>query len=471
MRARAFVLLTVTLALAGTPVLAQESQVGADFRREGEHLAKSCGDFNAKAIFGCAYTLTTDYPLHFALGSLSPQNGFAFGAAFSERYTPNEGWRLTWSGDLVAAPSGSWRGGAYMKIVRTPGLGVSVAAPGSTAAGGSVSAWEHPVVDIYAQAVSLDTISFFGTGPSSAEDGRSVYGERQTIVGGTGTFPLSGLTLIGGLRPALIAGISGRFVTIRSGKSGDVPSIEQVYGEADAPGLTEQSPFVEFHEGLRFKPSVANGRLRFNYLFAAQQFRAGNGTPSSFNRWTADLRHEIPIYRGASSSGPRAFNGPNECAQAVGSPACPPVSWSRNRQGTIGVRLLVSASTTSGGNQVPFYFQPTLGGSDLNGERLLASYQDYRFRAPNLLALQESVEHALWGPIGVFIQAEQGKVAEESSGLDFNGLKSSVTVGLTLRAGGFPMVNLSFSWGSEGNHVIGSMSPTLLGGSARPSLY
>jgi len=244
-----------------------------------------------------------------------------------------------------------------------------------------------------------------------------------------------------------------------------------VYDEAAAPGLTEQSPFVEFHEGLRFKPSVANGWLRFNYLLAAQQFRASGGTRSSFNRWTADLRHEIPLYRGASSAGPRAFNGPNECAQAVGSPACPPVSWSRNRQGTIGLRLFVSASTTSGGNQMPFYFQPTLGGSDLNGERLLASYQDYRFRGPNLLAWQASVEHSLWGPLGVFVQAEQGKVAEDSGGLNFKGLDSSVTVGLTIRAGGFPMVNLSFSWGGEGNHMIGSMNSTLLGGSTRPSLF
>jgi hypothetical protein len=471
MRARARTLLAITVALAARPALAQESQVRADFRREGEHIAESCSGVSPKALFGCAYTLLTDYPLHVALGNLAPQNGFAFGVAFSERYTPNEGWRLSWSGDAVAAPSGSWRGGVYMKIVRTPDLGVTVAAPGSTAAPRPVTAWERPVVDIFAQVVSLNTINFFGPGQSSTEDGRSVYGERQTLVGATGMLPLSKPKALAGLRPALVVGVSGRFVTIRSGDSSDAPSIEQVYDEAAAPGLTEQSPFVEFHEGLRLKPSVANGWLRFNYLLSAQQFLASGETKSSFNRWTADLRHEIPLYRGSSSAGPRAFNSPNECAQAVGSPACPPVSWSRNRQGTIGLRLFVSASTTSGGNQVPFYFQPTLGGSDLNGERLLASYQDYRFRGPNLLAWQASLEHSLWGPIGVFVQGEQGKVAEDSGGLDFKGLESSVTVGLTIRAGGFPMVNLSFSWGGEGNHVIGSMNSTLLGGSTRPSLF
>jgi hypothetical protein len=298
-----------------------------------------------------------------------------------------------------------------------------------------------------------------------------VYGERQAIIGGTGVLPMSKLKALRGLRPAIIAGVSGRFVTIRSGDSGEAPSIEQVYDDVAAPGLSEQSPFVEFHEGLRFKPSVANGWLKFNYLLAWQQFRASGDTRSSFDRWTADLRHEIPLYRGASSAGPRAFNSPNECAQAVGSAACPPVSWSRNRQGTIGIRFLYSTSTTSGDDRVPFYFQPTLGGSDINGERLLASYQDYRFRGPNLLALQASVEHSLWGPVGVFVQAEQGKVAEHAGDLDFHGLDSSITLGFTIRAGGFPMVNLSFSWGGEGNHIIGTMNSTLLGGSTRPSLF
>jgi len=137
---------------------------------------------------------------------------------------------------------------------------------------------------------------------------------------------------------------------------------------------------VEFREGIRFKPSVASGRLRFNYLASAQQFITSGETRSSFNRWTVDLQHEIPLYRNVSSSGPREFNGPNECAQALGSPGCPPVQWSRNRQGSIGFRVLVSESISTGANSVPFYFQPTLGGSDVNGEHFLGSYQDYRFR-------------------------------------------------------------------------------------------
>lgn len=55
--------------------------------------------------------------------------------------------------------------------------------------------------------------------------------------------------------------------------------------------------------------------------------------------------------------------------------------------------------------------------------------------------------------------------------LGFDHLKHSFAAGLTLRAGGFPMVSLMFAWGGpEGHHNIFNMNSSLLGGSARPLL-
>lgn len=458
----------VTCLLAGT-AHAQESQLASDLRREGEHVAAACSSFSPGAFGSCVYTLTTDYPFHVSLGSLAPGNGFAFGGAFSERYTPNESWRLSWSGDAVATAGGAWRGGAYMKIVHTPATsGVVVARPGQPV--GRIRPREFTVVDVFAQSISLDTIGFYGTGPSTTAT-KSLFGETQTIAGATGTIPLGAIRGLGALRPSLVVGVAGRRIRIRGADGEDAPSITTVYTDTTAPGLARQGTFVQFTEGVRVRPSLFGERLRLDYQVTAQQFSADSAIGSSFLRWVTDLRHEIPLYRNAPSSGPREFNGPNECAQATGSPACPPVSRSRNRQGALSFRLVVNTSTPREGHRVPFYLQPTLGGSDLNGERLLASYDDYRFRAPNLIGLQETLEHSLWGPIGVFVQAEHGKVAARRADLDFSGLTSSATVGLTLRAGGFPMVNLSFSWGKDGHHVIGAMNTSLLGGNARPSLF
>ena len=68
---------------------------------------------------GCAYTLFTDHPLHIAAGSMPPQNGFGFGAAFVwSKNTRN--WRMSWDVDAVGATSAAWRAGAYMKLIHTP---------------------------------------------------------------------------------------------------------------------------------------------------------------------------------------------------------------------------------------------------------------------------------------------------------------------------------------------------------------
>jgi hypothetical protein len=129
-------------------------------------------------------------------------------------------------------------------------------------------------------------------------------------------------------------------------------------------------------------------------------------------------------------------------------------------------------SFVHGNNTVPFYFQPTLGGSDINGNPSLGSYQDYRFRAPNSILVRASFEHSIYGPFGLTAMIDEGKVALHRGDLDFTHLLHTYSAGLTLRAGGFPMIYLLFSFGGhEGMHTSATMNTSLLGGSARPSLY
>jgi len=451
--------------------LAQESRFASDLRREREHIAESCGEFAAKAFVGCAYTLATDYPFHLALGSIAPQNGFALGLAFVERYTPNEFWRISWNADAVRSFGGSWRAGAYMKIIHTPETEIVVRTAGAEPPSSALAIREHPVLNVYAQTISLEKQAYFGLGNFTSEEGESAFSQRQTIVGTNLIWPLPAPGWAQALRPSLVAGANGRFIRIRGNASEPVPSIDALYDDATAPGLSSQPAFLQLEEGVRLKPSTPNGALRFNYLVSFQQFLADRDERSSFRRWTLDLKHEIPLYRRVASPEARDTNGPNECFTAVGSNTCPAISYSRNRGGAVNLRLLATSSSPLSESRVPFYFQPTLGGSDVNGQRMLAAFNDYRFRGPHLIALQESLEHSIWGPLGVYVLAEQGKVTQDRGDLDFAHLKNSYAIGLTVRAGGLPMINLSFAWGSEGNHLIATMDTSLLGGSARPSLY
>lgn len=457
--------------LASTPALAQESQLHAEFRAEGERIKDTCNGFDLTKIGGCAMTLATDRPVHLAFGSIAPQNGFGLGVAFVTHHTPNEHWRMNWNADAVGAPGGAWRAGAYMKIIHTPVVApVVIRSLGAAPAPAAQPIRQYAVVDLYAQALSLPTVWFFGLGPSTTRDDKSVFGLRETVIGTKALVPVTRFPATRRVHLSLVGEINGRFVGLRSADSKSGASIFDRYTEQSAPGLTAQPSFVQLGEAARISP-VSNGTVRLNYQVEFQQFVAPSDATFSFRRWTIDLGHEIALYHNAFAPGPRDTNGPNECSLDPATDRCPAVS--RNRTGTIGFRVSLSRSQVGDRSTVPFYFQRTLGGSDINGTGALASYDDYRFRGPHVLLLQQRFEHSIYGPVGVWLAADQGKVTRQPGRLtSSHGFVYCIAAGATLRAGGFPAVVLSLArGGTEGYHFAMTISPSLLGGSARPSLH
>jgi hypothetical protein len=466
-------IVAVWLCLISSAALAQESWVHADFRRESERVADACKFHNFMSVGSCAYTLFTDHPLHIAAGSMPPQNGFGLGLAYvAARNTEN--WRLSWDIDAVGATSGSWRAGGYLKLIHTPVQPIHVTMP--SPAGGASSQPKrleprvHPftVFNLYAQSISLNKINYFGEGNDSSLLGASVFGMTQTIVGANVTKPVYEWPAISKLNLSLFGEMNGRFVDIRGEGGQSVPSIFRIYDDTGAPGLSSQPGFFQLGEGIRIKPVIGD-HLELNYSGGFQEFLAPSDSQNTFERWTVDLNHTFHLY-GYTESGVKATNltGPDSCAPA--GQTCPPVSKSRNLNGSIGVRFLLSESMNSA-SHVPFYFQPTLGGQDINSALTLGSYRDYRFRAPNLLLFEESFEHSIWGPFGAKLMADQGRVAINRSDLGFDHFRHTYAAGLTLRAGGFPMVQMMFAWGGpEGHHNIFNMNSSLLGGGARPPL-
>jgi len=443
------------------PACSQESQLGAEFRGEGERFEKSCVNFS---IAGCPDLLFTDHPLHIAVGSLAPGNGFGSGIAFLTHLTPNESWRLVWNADAVATPNGSWRAGAYMTavLIRRERIAVSMGKPSSKPS--TLSLHEMPVFHVYGQGTSLNQLGYYGLGQGTPRS-LATFGMTETVAGGNVVWPVwSALNL------SLIGEANGRFFDLRPVQSSGVPSVEQIYGEASAPGLLKQPGYAQFGEGIRFRPIFAKGFVRFDYTVKFQQWAAGESN-YSFRRFVADLSHQFPLYSTTRSLMPHDFNGPDDCSSDPGSRICPPIS--RNLEGSFGFRFLYTSSYTSGASVVPFYVDPTLGGGDINGTVFLPSYADYRFRGPNLMLLRGSFEHSLGKlPLGVKVLLDEGRVGLKPSDLGFQHLAHSYAAGLTLHAGGLPLVDLLFAWGGhEGTHTIANVSSSLLGGTSRPSLY
>jgi hypothetical protein len=476
-----------TTALAGLMLLASTSASGQPappsppkekgafaeaLGKEAEKIKESCSTRGWKVIGTCAATLATAQPLHIAFGNLAPQSGLGLGLALvGHKNLETKPFRLYGSADGVVTPGGSWRAGAYMNVDRVRKVGPDLigvehgtAAAAANAAGtGAIDDFVPTVYSAYVQSTSLDRLLFFGLGPDSHESEETRWGMTETIVGGRIVKPLStkssGLTLVGGL--------NGRFTSIRSSHSDPEPSIEQVYNEVTAPGLRSGTAlFVQITARVRMEPSWFGKHVHPFYSLTVDQFVAGSSLNGGFTRGSLELTHEFPLYKR------RRFTnegiGPNECSPDG---TCPPVS--NDRDGSVVVRFVTSAAWPTKGDAVPFYFQPTLGGGNINGESMLAGFKDYRFRGPNVIALQERFDHSLpfWGPLGVLLMAEQGKVALRPGDLGLSRLKQSFSAGLTLRAGGFPEVFLLFGWSREGRHLTFAANPSLLGGSSRPSLY
>lgn len=457
------VLFFLAVSLCACAVSAQDqSKVAAAFEHEGEAIRENC--FKSFGL-GCGTTLFTGEPVHVSAGTIAPQNGVGIGAAVLWHVTPSEQWRATGSVDGVRAFGGAWRAGAYANFVRTALDDEHSHVCERLIPGRDV----FPVIGVYTQSTSLPQVTYFGIGPDTALSDKTFFGLQETIVGARGVCLLPGTGPLGALRLSVTGEANGRFVGIRSGPGGSVPSIEQRFTDVTAPGLASQSGIVQFGEGIRATPSIA-GVVNLNYLLQYQQFSGASGSATSFERWTLDLRHEILMF-GTTVPAPRDTNDPNSCALGPTTRACPSVA-SRNRTGSLTLRAYLSRSVVSGANAVPFYFQRTIGGSDLDGNRLLASYEDYRFRAPHLLLFQETFEHGLGRvPLGIWLSADHGVVARQNDPFDMGKLRNTFTAGLSFRAGGLPMALLTFAAGGpEGHHVALTISPSLTGGSSRPSL-
>ena len=138
----------------------------------------------------------------------------------------------------------------------------------------------------------------------------------------------------------------------RSRTDSSLPSTDEIFEPSEVPGLDTQpafgviEPFVEFATLDRAIEDRAGGRYRVTFSRYADR----DLDQFSFDRWDVDLRQFIPFVHGTH---------------------------------TLAFRAWASASDAVDGDSVPFYLQPTLGGS-----RSLRGYRTFRFRDRSALLFQ-----------------------------------------------------------------------------------
>lgn len=507
-----FGVLVTAIPLAGQNTNAKggESYFGTTFSVEGHDISEGCKTTetvleagkqvtkkkSAKVLVpGCLTPMFHgNKGLYASFANLPPGNGLALGAAFKDselNTTKFPSWRFDYQVDAQGSFNGSWTAGGFLTMKLAPvheaqaqpttSQPTTAATPSGTPATpanpNKPIHWLHPpivvqgpipkhlrnvgenesklLLNFYASHTSLNQVAFFGVGPNTVPADRAFFGLRETVTGANAdVLLLAGFHLLGEL--------NGRWPTIGPDHGQSSPSIEQVYTEATAPGLTQQPGFLQPGEGLQFLHH--GGGLSQNANFGAeydidwtanfQQFFAPSISAYSFRRLTIDATNEIPLKTRSKSKGGGSTS---------------------ETLGTLQLRGWVSESVVPAGHAVPFYFQPTLGGGDIDNQRTLASYADYRFRAPNALLFRAQYEEPLpkYSFLGVIFRADSGKVGIARGDLDLSHLRHSYGAGLTVRADNFPYLVFMYAWGgAEGHHTFADLNLSAISaGGGQASLW
>jgi hypothetical protein len=112
-----------------------------------------------------------------------------------------------------------------------------------------------------------------------------------------------------------------------------------------------------------------------------------------------------------------------------------------------------STTTADGGNQVPFFLLPDLGGHDLRG------FANYRVRDRH--SILATVEYRWYAQefLDAAIFYDAGKAVPDRRSLDFDGLKSSIGAGIRFHTPQTTALRLEVTHSREGVRLIVAFSP------------
>lgn len=248
---------------------------------------------------------------------------------------------------------------------------------------------------------------FFGLGPDSEKANRSAYLMRSSEVGADVSWlPGGGFNLSGGaayLNPRIAAGEDPRY-----------PSTDEVFDPATIPGYEAQPDFLRLSAGISFdyrdNPLLPRGggfyRIRYSG-FQDQDLDAYN-----FRQLQGDAEQYFPL---------------------------------GHKFRVLALRASAVLTDADAGQEVPFYYQPTLGG----GEKL-RGFREFRFRDQNSILLSAEYRWQAWWALDMALFVDAGKVAHDRSDLDLNDLEASYGLGFRFHSNDSFVGRLDLAFSRDG---------------------
>lgn len=272
-------------------------------------------------------------------------------------------------------------------------------------------------ISVFATRMNLAKQRFYGLGQDTSPTNLSVYRQLQDTVGSSADWPITNWFSAG----ATVQWLSPRILGV-SGTA--IPSVGTIYNNSGAPGISSQPSFINYkayldaHTGSNTSQTWQRTKARVTF----DHFTDLDSKAYTFQRLSGFATTSFDLRRDMSSLTLPWWK----------SMLCEPLQ-SQCSMGQLIFNGLVTASYVGTGSSVPFYLQPTLGGTDINGVDTLRGILDFRLRAPNRVLMQAQFDHHVWSLVGVSGFYDVGKVALQPGDLGFNHLRHDIGIGAFLK--------------------------------------
>ena len=451
----------------------------ASLHAQSKSMCKTFFDSTAKlhTRVECAEALFSDPKFHFTFSGLPPGNGFALGGMFQDEVD-----NISSSGRLsskqaklsiVSSVNQSWVASGIFDL--TPPLYAPDRNKNNEVCQRLGALCTKTQFSLHAQGIhrSLQTISFYGLGPLSPAL-KHTFHQNDTFGGLTANLPFTDHLALGGglelLQPDLPP-------------TTDPLSVSKNFTNLTAPGLQSQPLFTHTsiaiittasalsnprtdddplnHTGPLMKRNI---RFTFDNQTAYHWYPAVNNSPSSFQRFLfssdesiafgSNVRRYVTVADIGPSFGSRLFyhilqDACGDGHEKLTAPGDYVIKVTQQcNYGKFDFRSNLAVSNTGTGSVIPFYLQPTVGGSDINSQISLRGFPNYRFRDRNAVFVQAEYSVPIVDPVGLLLFYDAGRVGSTLFDLTFAHLRQDAGFGATFSLQKNVVAQTYVAWGA-----------------------
>lgn len=248
---------------------------------------------------------------------------------------------------------------------------------------------------------------FFGLGPNTGEGDRTNYLLESTEVGARLDVEPTGWLRAG-------VGLSRLAPRVGTGTDGRFPATQERFDPTALPGFLDRSDFrrTDASVAISWLDRELLPRSGGLYSLTIGDYHDLDDGRLDFRQYEVRLEQYVPL----------------------GGPAR-----------VLALRGAAVVSDTDDGQQVPFFYQPTLG-----GKRALRGFREFRFRDRNSLLLTAEYRWEAWWALDGALFVDAGKVAFDRHDLDFHDLEASYGIGFRVHSNSAYSFGLDLAFSREG---------------------